>query len=336
MKITNHSQLIRLKRLVFGVLLASLALSACRPGASTGELEKITMMLDWVPNTNHTGFYVAQRQGYFEDVGLDVEIIEPGEVYPEQAVASGAADFGISFQEQVTLARANDAPIVSIAAIIQHNTSGFASRTTLGADSPSKWENLTYGAFSSPFEEPTLRVLMECDGGQFDQLETVNVGFTDPLALLAEEQIDLAWIFFGWQGIQAEQKGIELNTVMMEDWFDCIPDYYTPILITSEKIIAERSETVRAFVSAVTEGYTFAIENPEEAAEVLLHAAPELDGDLVHTSQEWLAPRYAADAEKWGIQELQVWNDYADWMTAHGILTTEFAPQDAFTNEFLP
>jgi ABC-type nitrate/sulfonate/bicarbonate transport system substrate-binding protein len=123
---------------------------------------------------------------------------------------------------------------------------------------------------------------------------------------------------------------------MMEDWFDCIPDYYTPVLITSEETIAERPETVRAFVSAVAEGYTFAIENPEEAAEILLNAVPELDSDLVHVSQEWLAPRYAADAEKWGFQELQVWLDYAEWMTAHSILTAQFAAQDAFTNEFLP
>jgi ABC-type nitrate/sulfonate/bicarbonate transport system substrate-binding protein len=327
---------VKQNRALFWMVISCIALAACRPVAGDGEIKKITMMLDWVPNTNHTGFYVAQANGYFEDTGLQVDIIEPGEVFAEQAVASGVADFGISFQEQVTLARADGAPIVSIAAIIQHNTSGFATRADLGADRPSKWETLTYGAFSSPFEEPTLGVLMACDGGQFDELEIVNVGFADPLALLAEEQIDLAWIFYGWQGIQAEQQGIELNTVMMADWFDCIPDYYTPILIASEDTIASRPDVVSAFVSAVADGYKFAIENPEAAAGILLDAVPELDGELVRASQAWLTSRYATNAENWGIQQLQTWQAYADWMTAYGILTDDFVAEDAFTNEFLP
>jgi len=80
-------------------------------------LTPVKLVLDWVPNTNHTGIFVAQSKGYFKDAGLDVQIIQPGEVYPEAAVAGGAADFGVSFQENVTLARADNVPIVSIAAI---------------------------------------------------------------------------------------------------------------------------------------------------------------------------------------------------------------------------
>ena len=178
-------------------LILMLSVVSCTSTFNSGtpvadELLKVTMMLDWVPNTNHTGFFVAQEKGYFTESGLEVDIIEPGEVYAEQAVISGAADFGISFQEQVTLARADDIPLVSIAAIIQHNTSGFASRSGLQAQSPEDWEGLRYGSFGSPFEEPTLRVLMECDGGDYSQLEIVDTGFADPLALLDEEQTDLA------------------------------------------------------------------------------------------------------------------------------------------------
>ncbi len=141
--------------------LIGLILSAC--GGESPEM--VTLMLDWVPNTNHTGIYVAQAEGYFKDAGLNVEIIEPGEVYAEQAVATGVADFGISFQEYVTLARADDVPIVSIAAIIQHNTSGFATRADSGVTSAADFEGLRYGSFGSAFEEPTLRELMACAGG---------------------------------------------------------------------------------------------------------------------------------------------------------------------------
>jgi ABC-type nitrate/sulfonate/bicarbonate transport system substrate-binding protein len=317
---------------IMALVLASLAVAACG-GPSPAE---VTLMLDWVPNTNHTGIFVAQEKGYFEEAGLDVEIIQPGEVFAQQAVVSGAADFGVDFQEQLTMARADGVPIVSIAAIIQHNTSGFASRAALGVESPAGWEGLRYGSYGGPFEEPTLRMLMECDGGDFGKLEIVNTGFADPLALLAEEQTDLAWIFYAWQGVQARQQGIDLNVVMMADWLDCIPDYYTPIFIASEQTVAERPEVVRAFLEAISRGYSFAIEHPDEAADILLKAAPELDEALVRESQAWLSPRYQADAPRWGEQKLSVWEDYAGWMAENGIIAGPIDAQAAFTNEFLP
>ncbi len=315
-------------RMILPGLLA-FVLAAC----SAPEPESVTLMLDWVPNTNHTGIFVAQSAGYFEDEGLQVEIVQPGEVFAEQAVAGGAADFGISFQEQVTLARADNVPIVSIAAIIQHNTSGFASRAK---DSPGEWEGLRYGSFGSPFEEPTLRELMRCDGGDFEKLEIVDTGFSDPLALLAEFQIDLAWIFYAWQGIQADLQDIELDISMMNEWFDCIPDYYTPVIIASESTLAEQPDIVRRLLKAVSRGYRFAIEQPRAAADILLEAAPELDRELVYESQQWLTSRYQDDADRWGEQDQAVWEAYSLWMADHGIIAESIRSEDAFSNDFLP
>jgi ABC-type nitrate/sulfonate/bicarbonate transport system substrate-binding protein len=321
--------------LIIVLLLIALIVGACEsPGDE--ELTSVTFMLDWVPNTNHTGVFVAEANGYFEEAGLAVEIIQPGEVYPEAAVASGATDFGISFQEQVTLARADDVPIVSIATVLQHNTSGFASAAALNVASPVDFEGLRYGSFGSPFEAPTLEVLMNCDGGNFSQLEIVNTGWSDPLALIAEEQIDVAWIFYGWQGFQAQQQGVGINVLMMEDYFNCVPDYYTPVVIASEDTIAYEPEVVKAMMRALSRGYDFAIQNPSEAAELLLAAVPELDAELVKASQDWISKYYQAGAPRWGEQKESVWQDYTDWMVKHGILSAPISTSDAFTNEFLP
>lgn len=319
-------------------LLGVVGCTTATPTESPGleEVTQVTLMLDWVPNTNHTGIFVANAKGYFEEAGLDVDIVEPGEVYAEQAVAAGAVDFGISFQEQVTIARADGVDIVSIAAIIQHNTSGFASRGDLEVNSPADWEGLRYGSFGSPFEEPTLRLLMDCAGADFSALEIVNTGFADPLALLDEEQIDLAWIFYAWQGTQAEILDIALDVVMMEDWFSCIPDYYTPIIISNEETIDDHPEVVRAFLEALSRGYTFAIENPAAAADILLEAVPELDEEVVRASQEWLSPRYQADAPRWGVQNLSVWQNYTNWMFDNGIIAESIDAQAAYSNEYLP
>lgn len=316
------------------IFVTGLLLAACQ--ATPEPLDKVVVMLDWVPNTNHSGLFVARELGYFEAVGLQAQIIQPGEVFAEQAVVGGAADFGVSFQEQLTLARADGQPLVSIAAILQHNSSGFATRGELDAARPADWEDLRYGSFGSPFEQPTLRVLMECDLASFDQLEIVETGFADPLALLDAGQIDLAWIFRGWQGIQAEQQNIDLDLVMMEDWFECVPDYYTPVLIASESTLSLRPALVRAFLAAVSRGYTFAIQDPEAAAAILLRVAPELEPALVQASQAWLSPRYQAEAPRWGEQRLEVWQMYSTWMAEHGILTAPIDAAAAFTNEFLP
>jgi ABC-type nitrate/sulfonate/bicarbonate transport system substrate-binding protein len=325
----------RLSLIVAILMFIVLMTTAC--GSPTAkELIPVKLMLDWVPNTNHTGIFVAQAKGYFKEAGLAVDIIQPGEVYPEAAVASGAADFGISFQESVTLARAEQVPIVSIAAVLQHNTSGFASAADLNVTSPAGFEGLRYGSFSSPFETPTLKVLMESAGGDFSKLKIVNIADTDPLVLIAEKQIDMAWIFYGWEGIEAQQQGIKLNVVMMKDYFDTIPDYYTPVVITNENTITNKPEVVKAFLKALSRGYDFAIQNPDEAADILLNAVPELDTKLVKASQEWLSPYYQAEAPRWGEQKISVWQNYSDWMAKYGILSTPISASDAFTNKFLP
>ena len=321
--------------LIIVLCITALVTLACGNPADK-ELIPVTLMLDWVPNTNHTGIFVAEANGYFKEAGLAVKIIQPGEVYPEAAVASGAADFGISFQEQVTLARADDVPIVSIAAVLQHNTSGFASAAKLGVTSPADFEGLRYGSFGTPFEAPTLKVLMNSAGGDFNQLEIVNTGFADPLALIAEGRIDLAWIFYGWQGFQAQQQGVDINVVMMKDHFDWIPDYYTPIVIASEDTIAKKPKVIKAFMKALSRGYDFAIQNPGEAANLLLAAVPELNPELVKASQNWLSEYYRAEAPRWGEQKETVWQGYADWMVKNGILAATISGRDAFTNEFLP
>jgi ABC-type nitrate/sulfonate/bicarbonate transport system substrate-binding protein len=306
-------------------------------GAATTAPIAVTLMLDWVPNVNHTGIFVAQDQGYFTEQGLSVNIIQPGEVIAEQAVASGAAEFGISFQEQVTLLHAGgDSQLVSLAAIFQRNTSGFASRTDSAAASPADWAGMTYGSFGSPFEEPTLKALMTCAGGDFNQLAIVDTGFTDPLALLQTKQIDLAWIFFGTQGIAAEQEGIQLSTILMSDHTDCIPDYYTPVLITRQQTIDVSPEMVRSFVTAVSRGYTYAAEHPAEAAAILLTASPESDEATLRAQQEWSSPRYQAEADRWGDQTLGVWQAYSQWMVDQGIIDQPIDAQAAFTTQFLP
>ncbi|MFD1851305.1 ABC transporter substrate-binding protein [Oceanobacillus bengalensis] len=331
-----------MKRLLF-LSLALLFLAACgnneaneeaTEGTEQQDLEEITLVLDWTPNTNHTGLYVARDKGYFEEEGLDVEIIMPGEAGADQLVASGQADFGVSYQEGITMARIQGVPIVSIAAVIQHNTSAFASLADSNITAPKDFEGKSYGGWGSPIEEAVLDSMMQQEDANVDEVEIVNIGDTDFFAAM-EQGIDFAWIYYGWTGVEAELRNEPINTVYLTDYSEKL-DYYTPVLSTNEKMIEEKPETIKKFVSAVSKGYQLAIDNPEEAADILIEAVPDLDAELVRASQEWLAPKYQDDAPRWGEQKLEVWENYSNWLYENDLLEAELDAEKAFTNEFLP
>ncbi len=305
--------------------------AGCDP-AEPADPDQVTVLLDWTPNTNYSGIYTAIEEGYYEEEGLSVELIEaPGSVV--QLVAAGQAEFGISYQEEITYARLNDIPVVSIAAIIQHNTSGFASLQDRGIESPADFEGKSYGGWGSPVEEAMIEALMKQYDADFEEVDIITTGEVDSLIVI-EREADFAWIYYGWTGIEAELQGMDLNFIELREEEPAL-DYYTPVLITSEDLIADDPELIEKFMEATAKGYRLAIENPETAAAHLLAHAPELDEELVMASQEWLADKYQADAEIWGLQDKETWEAYSRWLYEYELIEEMPDPEEAFTNQFL-
>jgi ABC-type nitrate/sulfonate/bicarbonate transport system substrate-binding protein len=297
-------------------------------------LKKVSVVLDWTPNTNHTGLYVAKAKGYFKKEGLDVSIINPGQAGADQLVASGKAEFGVGYQEAVTQARVQGIPLVSIAAVIQHNTSGFASPAAKNIKTPKDFEGKTYGGWGGPTEKPVIDSLMKTENADVNKVTVVNIGDTDFFTAI-KKNIDFAWIYYGWDGVGAELRGEKINMVYLTDYSKKL-DYYTPVLETNEKMIAKNPETVKAFLKAVSQGYEYAIKNPDQSADILIKAAPDLDPKLVKASQKWLSPKYQDDAKQWGYQKKSVWDNYASWMYDNKLLDKKLDSSKAFTNEYLP
>lgn len=324
--------------LLAALIVLAISLTACSGNVDTANqaLEKTVVILDWTPNTNHTGLYVALDQGYFAEEGLDVEIIQPMEGSSTTLVATGQGDFGVTYQEDVTyaLTAADPLPVKAIATIIQENTSGFASRKSEGIKSVKDFEGKVYGGWGSPSEEAVLKAIMTDAGANYTKLSNTNIG-TDDFFAATEKSIDIVWIFEGWTGIEARLKGVELNYLPVKDMNEAL-NYYTPILITSNDLIKNDPEKVRKFLKAADRGYRFAIDNPEEAGEILLKYAPELDRDLVLASQSFLAGQYINQASAWGIMKESVWQNYADFLKSNGLIDKELDAKNAFTNEFLP
>lgn len=350
--IIRQFSLTRLKQFVALSMAASLLLilSACStpPGSadtsSAGdEKEKfeITFSLDWTPNTNHTGLFVAIEKGYFAEVGLEVNVVQPAENSAVTLAASGEADFAIDAQDTMAAALSLDKPldVVAVAAILQHNTSGIISRRGESMDTPAGLEGKRYSTWNNPIELAMIDNLVSEAGGDFSSVQLIPNTITDEAAALMAKQTDAVWIFYGWSGINAELTGLDFDFFYLKD-LNTVFDYYTPLVIANTRFLSEHNEHAENFMTALSRGYNYAIENYEEAAQILMDSdsTGSLRGaeTLVLESQKWISEQYRADAEQWGYIEPARWNAFYSWLYEENLIENELAAGSGFTNEYLP
>lgn len=320
----------------------TLGLAACGTSQATPDAEEkksVTVILDWTPNTNHTGLYVALANGYFDEAGLAVEVTQPPEGSAELLVGSGKAQFGVSFQDSMVPALAGDdpLPITAVAAVIQHNTSGIISRKGEGMDTPKGLEGHKYATWDLAVEKATIDRVMAADGGDFSKVELIPSTISDEVSALESKSVDAIWIFRAWAGIACDVAGLETDYFAFAD-IDPVFDFYTPVIIAGNDFLTQEPETVQAFLSALSKGYTYAAEHPKEAADLLMEAAPELKSnpDLVYASQEYLAEQYIAGAGRWGEFDGERWAAYYTWLIGEDLVDGELDPYAGFTNDYLP
>lgn len=300
-----------------------------------GKLKKVSFALDWTPNTNHTGLYVAKERGYYREAGLDVEILQAPENGADPLVAAGDAQFGVSFQDTMASYVSGDAalPVTAVASIIQHNTSGIISMKDKGITSPAKMMDHTYATWEMPIEQGVIQRCVEADGGDYSRVKMIPSTVTDEVSALSTNQVDSIWIYWAWAGEKCKLAGLDTNYFAFAD-IDPVFDFYTPVIIANNDLIKTDPDTVQAFVDATRRGYEDCIADPDKAADVLLKAAPELESELVHASQRYLADQYQADAAAWGQIDQKRWDAFFTWVSEQGFAPT-IAAGAGVTDQFL-
>ena len=234
-----------------GLVVSSFVFAASCGDDDGGGLKKVTLMLNWTPNTQHSGIYIAKEKGWYKDAGIDLQILDaPASGGVEQVVGQGKADFGISVAESVIPARAEGVPVVSIAAILQHNDSSLFSLAKANIKRPKDLEGKTYGGYGGPLETQIVKKLVQCDGGDPAKVKFVEVGDVDYLAGMEAKQFDFVWVFEGWDVLRANKiENKPVTSIKFKDWLNCRPDWYTPVFITSESLAKSNPDLVKNLVA---------------------------------------------------------------------------------------
>jgi ABC-type nitrate/sulfonate/bicarbonate transport system substrate-binding protein len=168
-------------------------------------------------------------------------------------------------------------------------------------------------------------------------VEFVEVGAVDFLAGMEADRFDFVWVFEFWDVLRArEVEGKEVGSIRFIDWTHCIPNWYTPLIVTSERMINEQPEVVRKFMEATVRGYELAMADPQAAADAIMKGAPESDRRLLEVSARYLATRYVEPGRPWGLQDREVWVTFTEYLLRAGLIEREIDVDAAFTNEFLP
>lgn len=301
--------------------------------------EEINFVLDWTPNTNHIGVYVADALGYYEEAGMKVNIQQPPDDGAEALVGSGNAQFGVSFQDTMSSlleGKQKAMPITAVAAVIQHNTSGIMSAKETGIERPKDMEGHTYATWEWPIEQGIIKKVMEDDGGDYSKLKLIPQSVDDEVAALKTGKIESIWVYYGWAGVAAEVKDYPINYFAFRDISPEF-DYYSPVIIANDAYLEQYPEQAKAFVAATARGYEYAAEHPDEAADILCKAVPELDSELAHASAEYLADKYIDDASQWGKFDADRWNAFYTFINENKLYSKEeVALNVGFTNDYLP
>jgi len=328
------------KSLLIIATLMLLLLSACgkesteKTSNEKGKLQKVSLMLDWYPNAVHSFLFVAEEKGYFKEQGLDVDIQMPADTNdPLKLVAANQIDMAMSYQPQVLVARGEDIPVQSFAAIVRHPLNQLMVPTDGPVKSPKDLAGKTIGYPSIPLDEAIVKTMVKADGGDAEKIKMVDVGW-DLIPSMAMKKNDaLIGGYINHEKLLLDKEGHPMRTLNPADYG--VPDYYELVMVASEKGLKEKPEVFKKFMAAMTEGQKYVQEHPEDGLSVLMNHEDKtspLEKDVETKSLEILLPLMDAKEKPFGYQDPQTWDKTAQWLKANKVIKENVKAEDAFVN----
>jgi ABC-type nitrate/sulfonate/bicarbonate transport system substrate-binding protein len=280
-------------------------------------MNKIKIALDWTPNINHIGFFIAKDKGFYKKYNLDVDIIDTSvdnyAITPAKKVELGQVDFALCPMESIISYRTKSKPfsLIAIAAILQEDLSAIAVKSDSNIKSPKDLDHKVYSSYKARYEDGIVRQMIINDGGLGD----LNIIYPDKLGIwdnLIKGKSDATWIFLNWEGVEAQEKGLDLAFFKLNEFE--IPYSYSPVLAASEEKIDFKHSVYKDFLQATKEGYLFAQEQKEEAINILKPHIPKHDSHINLLKALELTAPYFGNKFIWGKLVPKRVTEFLEWL----------------------
>lgn len=320
-------------------LLVCLGIAGCaekREEVVGGQRERLDLMLDFYVNPDHAGLLVAERRGYFEQAGLDLDLRVPSDpAAPLKQVAAGRADLAISYEPEVITARSQGLPVRAIASIVDEPLTSLIWLPDSGIADPTDLSGKTVATAGIPYQADYLNTILDAAGVPAASVTQVNVGLGLLPALLGGRADAILGGFRNIEGVDLTRRGYN-PTVLPVDRVG-VPTYDELVLVASEETIDQRAEALTLFIAALAKGTAVAVRNPALATSAVLAAGEGLDPSLTAAEVEATLPLLEAPrSAPYGWMNANEWANFAAWMKAKGLIGELPATDETITTEMLP
>jgi len=297
----------------------------------------LNLALDWTPNVNHIGFFIAKELGFYKQQGINLEILNPQDdnyaMTPGKKLELGMADFAIApFETVISLNnKSNQVQAMAIYAVMQKDVSSIASLKSSHIFSPKLLDGKTYASYKARYEDHIVTEMIKNDGGNGN----LNIIYPEKLGIwntLLSGNADATWIFDNWEGVEASGKNIELNTFTLAD-FD-IPYGYSPVVLTKKENMTAQKELYASFIKATQQGFLYPKNNLAESTEILARFVTEYDLNNIDLEKAitFSIPHFG-DEFTAGLMKQDRVSSFIEWLVDRGLEDKVILNQRLFTNE---
>jgi putative hydroxymethylpyrimidine transport system substrate-binding protein len=326
--------------LAFALLALALGLAACgeKSEDATGETESLSLTLDFYPNPDHAGIYMAQKLGYFEEAGLDVEIQTPSDpAAPLKLLAAGRSDLAISYEPEVMLAHEQGLGLQAVAAIVNRPLTSMIWLKKSGIGGVADLRGKTIATAGIPYQDAYLKTILARAKLKPSDVKTVNVGFGLLPALLGGRAEAMLGGFSNVEGVDLRRRGSEPVVTPVDKLG--VPTYDELVLVARRKQLEEDPQAIRLFIAALARGTAAAASDPKAAAKALLEANPDLDPKLTKAELAVTLPLLAPATDNqrpYGYMVPAQWQEFTGWMRDNELIDGLPASSDLLSNDYLP
>ena len=329
----------RIWAIAFAVLALALTLAACgeKSEDTTGATESFGLTLDFYPNPDHAGIYMAQKLGYFEEAGLDLSIETPSDpAAPVKQVAAGRTDLAISYEPEVALAREQGLDVVAVAALVDRPLTSMIWLKSSGIKGVGGLKGKTIATAGIPYQDAFLQTILARVKLTPDDVKAVNVGFGLLPALLGGSAQAMLGGFSNVEGVDLRERG-KAPVVTPVDKLG-VPTYDELVLVARRQSLEEDPEKFRLFLAALARGTKAAVAQPGAATEAIAEANPDLEPKLAAAEVEATLPLLGADsgARPYGYMDPEEWATFAGWMRDNDLIESLPDPSELLDNGYLP